>query len=119
MAHFAELDNDNIVQRVIVVSNDCLLDENGQESEQLGRDFCERMLGGRWVQTSYNRNFRKHYAGPGFRYDSELDAFIPPQPFPSWTLDSDCVWQAPTPMPVDGPKTFYWDEQTLTWMELF
>jgi len=79
MAHFAELDENNIVQRVIVVHNNELLDENQNESEQKGIDFCVAHYGGRWVQTSYNANFRGIYAGGGCIYDEALDVFIAPK----------------------------------------
>ena len=79
MAHFAELDENNIVQRVIVVHNNELLDENGIELEQKGIDFCTNLLGGRWIQTSYNANFRGIYAGIGHTYDETLDVFIAPE----------------------------------------
>lgn len=78
MAHFAELDNDNLVQRVIVVHNNELLDENGIESEQKGIDFCVNLFGGRWIQTSYNATFRGIYAGIGHTYDEVLDVFVAP-----------------------------------------
>ena len=76
MAHFAELDENNIVKRVIVVNNEDILDENGQESEQIGIDLCQTMLGGTWKQTSYNHNFRGRYAGVGWLYDQENDIFV-------------------------------------------
>ena len=79
MAHFAEIDGNNIVTNVIVVHNDELLDNNGMESELKGIEFCISHFGGRWVQTSYNANIRKNYAGIGFTYDETLDAFIPPK----------------------------------------
>lgn len=76
MAHFAELDENNIVKRVIVINNEDILDENGQESEQIGIQLCNDMLGGTWVQTSYNHNFRGRYAGIGWWYDQENDMFV-------------------------------------------
>ena len=81
MAHFAELNSEHIVQRVIVVNNEKLTDQYGIEHEQLGIDFCRRLFGGntKWVQTSYNSNFRGTYAGIGFYYDAEADVFVPPQ----------------------------------------
>lgn len=116
MAHFAEIDENNIVTRVIAVNNyDCI--KNGVEDEATGIAFCQFLLGGNWIQTSYNGNFRKRYAGKGYFYDAAKDAFIPPQPYPSWTLDDDCNWQAPTPMPTDG-KPYRWDEATLSWEEV-
>ena len=77
MAHFAELDENNIVQRVIVVGNDVLKDATGQENEELGKAFCQSLLGGNWVQTSYNGNFRKMYAGIGYKYIASEDVFLP------------------------------------------
>lgn len=118
MAHFAQLDNNNIVMQVIVVHNNELL-ENGIEIEEKGIDFCKSLFGSDtyWKQTSYNGNFRKNYAGIGFSYDFQRDAFIPPQPFPSWILDENtCRWQSPIPYPDDG-KIYYWDESQQTWVE--
>ena len=117
MAHFAELDENNIVKRVIVVATKDNSDANGVEKESIGRAFCERLFGGNWVQTSYNGNIRKRYAGIGYKYDAALDAFIAPQPFPSWTLDANADWQAPVPMPDDG-KMYSWDETTQSWAEV-
>ncbi len=103
MSHFAEIDNNNIVQRVIVAEQDFI------NSGAVGDSF-------RWVQTSYNNNFRKNYAGKGYTYDKTRDAFISPQPYPSWLLDEDtCRWEAPTPMPDDG-KMYDWDEDTTSWI---
>lgn len=78
MAHFAEIDQGNRVLRVIVVANKDTSDENGNEVEQIGRDFCNRLLGGNWVQTSYNSNFRDKYAGIGDTYDPINDVFVSP-----------------------------------------
>lgn len=114
MAHFAELDENNMVLRVIVVHNNDCLDANGDESEAVGVAFCQNLFGGNWKQTSYNGNFRKHYAGIGYTYDAALDAFIAPQPFPSWSLDADCNWQAPVPHPNDG-EMYRWNEEAQTW----
>lgn len=126
MAHFAQLDENNVVTQVVVVANQELLDENGQESEQKGIEFCQSLFGAntRWLQTSYNGNIRKNYAGIGFTYDTALDAFVPPQPFPSWSLNSDTAqWEPPVPLPEDSgigtpPKLYKWDESTLSWIEL-
>lgn len=79
MAHFAKLNDQNIVEQIIVVDNEVLLDDNGIESEQKGVDFCVDLLGGRWVQTSYNNNFRGIYAGIGYSYDPDKDIFIEPE----------------------------------------
>lgn len=118
MAHFAELDSNNTVLRVIVVDNKDTSDAYGQEQESIGIAFCQRLLGGTWRQTSYNSNMRKNYAGIGYTYDSGRDAFIPPKPFASWVLDEvTCQWTAPTPMPTDG-KMYSWDEPTTSWVEL-
>jgi hypothetical protein len=118
MAHFAELDSNNVVLRVIVVANADTASADGTEKEYIGQAFCERLLGGTWKQTSYNANFRKNYAGIGYTYDAQRDAFIPPQPYPSWTLDeATCQWNAPVAMPTDG-KFYSWDEATQTWIEV-
>jgi len=114
MAHFAELDNSNTVLRVTVVHNNELL-VNGVEVEQVGIDFCHNLLGGTWIQTSYNNNIRKQYAGIGYKYDSVADVFIVPKPYPSWTLDENHDWQPPTPRPEDG--MWSWNEETLSWVE--
>jgi hypothetical protein len=115
MAHFAELDENNIVKRVLVVHNNELLDENGNESEQKGIDFCVEHFGGRWIQTSYNNNFRRNFAFVGYPYDPVADIFILPQPYPSWTLDENNNWVAPVVRP-DG--RYRWDEPTLSWVEV-
>jgi hypothetical protein len=117
MAHFAKLDENNVVVQVAVVHNNELLD-NGVESETKGAQFLVDLFGenANWKQTSYTGRIRKNYAGVGYIYDSTRDAFIPPQPFPSWTLNEDtCRWDAPTPMPTDG-KLYYWDEATMSWV---
>jgi hypothetical protein len=94
MAHFAQLDESNIVTQVIVVHNNELLD-NGVESEAKGAAFCQSLLGGNWIQTSYNGNIRKNFAGIGYTYDSARDAFIPPKPEEgNWVLNEDtCIWE--------------------------
>ena len=115
MAHFAEIDDDGIVLRVIVVNNSDTADADGNEVEGIGVELCKKLLGGKWVQTSYNNNIRYNYAGIGYRYDKQTNAFIAPQPFPSWQLDGQMRWEAPTPMPTDGG--FYgWDEANLEWV---
>lgn len=117
MAHFAKIDESKIVTEVIVVNNEELLID-GVESEAKGVAFCQSLFGGTWVQTSYNGNFRKHYAGIGFSYDAGRDAFIPPKPFDSWILDEEtCIWQAPIPYPNDG-NIYEWDEATQSWIEI-
>ena len=118
MAHFAKLDKNNYVIAVHVVVNEVII-FNGVESEQLGIDFLSNLHGYNfWKQTSYNNNFRKNYAGIGYYYDSIRDAFIPPKPFPSWTLNEDsCLWQSPVPYPNDG-KMYTWNEDILNWQEI-
>lgn len=116
MAHFAEIDGQNIVQRVIVVSNDVLLDENNNEQETLGTSFCTNLLGGTWKQTSYNNNTRKRFAAVGYTFDTQKDAFIRPRPYASWTLNADsCEWEAPVSYPIDG-KPYDWDENNRVWI---
>jgi hypothetical protein len=117
MAHFAELDENNKVIQVIVVHNNELLDENGNESEQKGIDFCVNLFGSTWVQTSYNGTIRQRYAGIGSIFIADANIFTDPQPYPSWLLDSNYNWQAPIPMPVEEGKMFTWDEPTLSWVE--
>ena len=115
MAHFAKLDLNNIVTEVLVVNNDVLLKADGTESELKGKQFLNNLFGlATWKQTSYNGSFRKQYAGVGYTYDSTKDKFIAPQPFNSWTLDSDDDWQPPTPCPTDG-SIYSWNEETLSW----
>ena len=115
MAHFAEIDGNNVVLRVIVVNNNELLDGSFQEDETLGRTFCNQLLGGNWVQTSYNGNMRKNFAGVGFTYDSTRDAFIAPQPYASWVLnETTCRWEAPVAMPDDGNR-YTWNEELTAW----
>lgn len=124
MAHFAELDANNIVLRVVVVGNKDTADANGVEKEYIGAAFCERLFSGTWKQTSYNGNFRKNYAGIGYTYDAQRDAFIPPQPYASWVINEQtCLWEAPVPMPSDAgtgepPKLYVWDEPTTSWVEV-
>lgn len=118
MAHFAQLDENNVVLQVIVVANEELL-ENGVESEHKGIAFCKTLLGAdtNWVQTSYNATFRKNYAGIDFIYDPIADHFFAPSPYPSWILNDDAKWEAPVAMPTDAPEgSFYkWNEDTQEW----
>ena len=108
MAHFAEIDDNNIVQRVLVVNNSL---------EHRGADFLanDLGLGGNWIQTSYNKNFRKQYAGIGFTYDADADVFIAPQPYPSWSLDDNFDWQPPKVRP-EG-ENWLWSEELGEWVE--
>ena len=118
MAHFAQLNEADLVINIVVVHNNELL-EDGQEVEAKGIDFCKWLYGPetRWVQTSYNGNIRKNYAGMGFLYDSIKDAFIPLKPCSSWILNEDtCQWEPPIPMPEDGGP-YQWDEATVSWVK--
>ena len=115
MAHFSEINDQNIVQRIIVVHNNELLNSDGVEQESLGISFCQSLFGGNWKQTSFNENIRKNFAGIGFSYDSARDAFISPKPFNSWSLDEEtCQWQAPIEMPDDG-NAYIWNEEATSW----
>ena len=118
MAYLAKLDENNVELEVHVVHNNELLVE-GVESEAKGVEFLNGLFGdSNWKQTSYNATIRKNAAGIGYTYDPDRDAFIPPQPFPSWTLVEDtCQWTAPVAMPTDG-KLYSWDEATLAWVEI-
>jgi hypothetical protein len=109
MAHFAEIDKNNIVVRVLVVND---------AQEHRGQAFLanDLGLGGRWIQTSYNNNFRKQFAGIGYTYDEVNDVFISPKPYTSWILDDEFNWQPPVEMPIEGE--WIWDEELLNWIEL-
>jgi hypothetical protein len=108
MAHFAEIDENNLVLRVLVTDNN---DPNGDE----GHQWLVNTFGGAWVKTSYNATIRKNFAGIGYKYDEDLDAFIPPKPFPSWLLDeSICQWKAPIDYPNDG-QVYVWNEENTEW----
>jgi hypothetical protein len=114
MAHYAQLDENNVVVQVIVVDNKDTADAHGVEKEYIGAAFCERLFGGTWKQTSYNGRIRKNYAGIGYTYQADIDSFVPPKPYSSWTLDANAQWQAPTPMPTDG-NMYSWNEANQTW----
>ena len=124
MAHFAKIEDGGIVSQVIVINNDCCLDADGNESEEVGINFCIRHFGGTWKQTSYNTvgnkhydsgtPFRKNFASVGYTYDAERDAFIEPKPFDSWTLnESTCCYLPPLEYPSDASDTkqYYWSEE--------
>lgn len=129
MAHFAQLDSENNVIQVIVVSNSDISDEYGNEDEQIGIKFCQSLLGDHtiWKQTSFTGRFRKNFAGIGFKYDPVNNVFIPPKPYPSWILDTNTYrWKPPIPLPEDaltnprGPfnpsGVFYiWNEESINW----
>lgn len=117
MAHFAQLDANNVVTQVIVVSNAELNNLPFPESEPIGVSFCQSLYGQDtvWKQTSYNSNFRKNYASVGMTYNADIDAFIVPQPFSNWIFNVETGdWNAPVPHPNDG-HTYYWVEETQTW----
>jgi hypothetical protein len=115
MAHYAFLDENNIVTEVIVGIDETELIEGLSPEEWYGN-----FRGQRCVRTSYNANIRKNYAGVGFYFDEDLDAFIPPKPFNSWLLDEEtCQWTSPTPYPEvdeDSEDTYVWDEESLSWV---
>lgn len=109
MAHWAQIDNNNIVTRVAV----------GDDSKRdKGHGWLVDNFGGTWVMTSYDGEIRKNYAGIGFTYDEERDAFIPPKPFESWVLDEDtCLWEAPVALPDDADTVAYvWEEDSTSWI---
>ena len=105
MSHFAEINSDSIVQRVIVAEQDFI------NSGVVGDSLL-------WIQCSYNGDFRKQYAGVGYKYDKEYDVFVCPQPYPSWTLDSNHDWQPPTVRPTADGKMYTWDEPNTKWIEV-
>lgn len=118
MAHFAQLDDNNIVIQVVVISDNDIKNPGGVESEERGKEYCTRLFGGNWIQTSFNGKFRKRYAGIGYSYNNKLDAFIPPKPFNSFTLnENSCEWEPPKPRPEDG-KYYFWNEEKLDWDEM-
>jgi len=119
MAHFALIKN-TIVQQVVAVGNADLTNSEGNEQEALGVAFCHSLFGtdGTWMQTSYNGNIRKNFAGIGNTYDLTRDAFIAPKPYASWVLnESTCQWEAPTPYP-DDDNDYGWDESTTSWIKI-
>jgi hypothetical protein len=121
MAHYAQIDENNIVTQVIVVANEDIQDANGVEVEEIGIAFCKKLLGAEtnWKQTSYNNNIRVRYAGIGYSYNAKLDAFVPPQPFASWTLNKKTAdWVSPlgaapelTEEEVEARSFYRWDEE--------
>lgn len=120
MAHFAKLDENNIVVEVQVINNDDVMNLEFPASEPVGILFLNNLYGrnDKWKQTSYNHNFRKRYAAIGYFYDETRDAFIPPKPFNSWIFnESSLVYEPPIPYPTDG-KHYIWDEQNLSWLEV-
>lgn len=113
MAHFSRIENGTVTQVIVVHNNELLVD--GVEVESKGVEFCQSLFGGHWVQTSYNGNIRKQYAGVGYTYDETDDVFITPQPYPTWVLDENHDWQAPVPYPNDG-ESYVWDEDIEDWV---
>jgi hypothetical protein len=116
MAHFAQIDEKNIVLQVIVVADSDCGGGKYPEADAIGAEFCKKLLGGTWKQTSYNNNFRKRYAGVGYTFDADRDMFIALQPYPSWTLNKDGDWEPPVLPPDDG-KDYLWDEDSNAWVE--
>jgi len=114
MAYFAQIDENNVVIRVLAVSNNDAPDP--APNDKAGNECLNSIgLAGTWIQTSYNGRIRKNYAGIGYKYDAERDAFIPPKPCDSWILDENtCHWNAPIPYPSDG-GLYGWNEKTLSW----
>jgi hypothetical protein len=118
MAHFAQIDETWTVLRVVVINNAVLLDEYSIERDWLGEQFCQSLYGShtKWIQTSYNGKKYKNFAGIGYTFDPYRHAFIPPKPFPSWTLnEATCQWQAPIAHPSDK-QSYQWDENSLNWI---
>ena len=119
MAHFARLNENNSVTEVHVLNDSVITDENNVQQEQLGIDFLTDLYGGGWWKQSFkDGSSRKNHANTGFSYDKTRDAFIPVQPFASWTLnESTCLWEPPVTYPDDG-KNYKWDEATTNWEEI-
>jgi len=121
MAYFAKLGTGNIVENVISINNSVITDANGVEQEQLGNDFINKLYNTRdvWKQTSYNNKIRKNYAGIGYQYDQQRDAFIPPKPYQSWVLNEQtCQWQSPVAMPtaeLEENQYYSWNESIVNW----
>ena len=131
MAHYAQIDSNNIVTQVIVVADADTADAQGNHMESIGIAFCQRLIGGNWKQTSYNTQggthtnggtpFRGNYAGIGYTYDTLHDVFYAPQPYPSWTISAPTwTWTPPVPYPTDvgtpeAPKMYTWNEETTSW----
>jgi len=119
MAHFTQIDENNIVQQIIVVANSDCGNLEFSDSESIGQDFLKSIeLNGTWKQTSYSGSFRKNYAGIGYSYDESRDAFISIKPYNSWTLnETTCQWESPIPIP-NQESMFAWDEENLRWNEI-
>lgn len=121
MAHFAELDENNLVLRIIVVSDQDTVGQDGSQQESVGIAFCQKLFGGKWKQTFYESGQDKNWARIGDFYDESRNAFIPPKPYNSWVLEEEtCRWKAPVDMPADAgtgepTKRYTWDESTISW----
>jgi hypothetical protein len=119
MAHFAQIDENNIVQQIIVVANSDCGNLEFPDSESIGQDFLKSIrLNGTWKQTSYSGSFRKNYAGIEYSYDESRDSFIPIKPYDSWILnETSCRWESPIPIP-NQESMFVWDEENQRWNEI-
>ena len=120
MAHFAKLDDNNVVIHVSVINDKNTIDENGQESEELGIQYLKSIHGEDtiWKQTSYNDNLKKMYAGIGYIYNEQYDVFLPPKPFPSWVLNTESFeWESPIQRPYKEGVVYYWDENNMSWVK--
>jgi len=119
MAHFAEIDSNNIVVKVIVINNEDVGNLSFPESEKLGQEYIKNVIGlaGKWLQTSYNGNFRENFAGASWWYIPEKDIFVPPKPYDSWKLTNEGMWEAPKPIPTEPGKFYIWEEDKKIWKE--
>ena len=119
MAHFAQIDENNVVKQIIVIDNENCGNLEFPESEPIGQNFISSIgLEGNWKQTSYNSTFRKRYAGLDDVYDESRDAFLPLKPFPSWILNEEtCLWNSPIERPTDG-NLYRWNEEEQSWEEV-
>lgn len=126
MAHYARVNSENIVTYVTPVDNDLIIDENGLENDDLALNHLYSTIpdsiNDRWIKTSYNNNIRYHYAGIGYSYNEQLDAFVRPKPFDSWLFNEEiCDWEAPIPKPEINPENpeYIWDEELLNWIPVY
>ena len=120
MAHFAQIDENNVVIQVVVIDNADCEDDNGNESESVGIAFCQSLFGSdtTWVQTSYNASFRNRYASIGGTWNSSLNSFVDAKPYDSWVFNQTTTdWDPPVPDPSDADSLYYWDESTTSWVE--
>ena len=117
MAHFAEINSDNVVLKVLVVRNEDILNSDSNEDESIGIAFLQGLFGGNWVQTSYNSTFRNEYASTGSTYDSVNNVFISEKPFPDFILNENYKWVAPTSPPDDG-NHYFWSGDLSDWEQI-